>query len=327
MAGTIHGQAAPAASAPNQGANPNAPKEIIEQAKNAMPAPANGVLTTADGLGLRFYFHYAPPKNPNFNYAFNWASKSHLFSSIPEISGIDGLLVIPRPLHYVAMQCDTMNAFYSPKNSAIILCYEMIDYLQKIAKALSKDMDDPNTFITEFVRDNVRFIMLHETGHAFIHMLDIPAVGREEDSVDQLATVLLLLGLGGQSKHDIARVLQLASAWFAVNSKIRSTPTASNFADEHSLDEQRYFNILCIAYGTDPTEYQNLVKKERLPRARAERCPTEAEKIRRSWDRLLSPHASPYWNARMQEVANATPKKTQKKNSLEWDKKTNPFDD
>jgi hypothetical protein len=302
---------------------------LTEQKDGALPPPSDGSLVTSDGKGLRFVYHYLPPEDPKFNYAYKWAIDTHLFLNIPEIDGLDGLFVTPRPLHYVTRQCNTINAFYDKKNGAVFLCYEMIDSLLQMGEALSKGASDPKALTVEFVRDNLRFILLHESGHALIDLLDIPAVGREEDSVDQLAAVLLLSHVDDkESKNDVARVLQLASVWFKVNSQ-SSAPDVASFADEHSLDAQRYFNLLCMVYGLDPENNSSIVDNGMLPKERAARCPDEASKINRSWARLTLPHFSPRFQPKSddssgsQQTAPSEP--TAGGNPLEWDKNSNPF--
>lgn len=304
---------------------------VTEQKDNALPPPTDGSLITTDGKGLRFVYHYFPPQDSNFNYAYQWAVDTHLFSNIPEIDGLDGLFVTPRPLHYVTRQCGTINAFYDKKNGAVFLCYEMIDSLLQMGQALSKGASDPKGLTIEFVRDNLRFILLHESGHALIDLLDLPAVGREEDSVDQLAAVLLLSHVDDrETKNDIARVLQLASIWFKVNSQSTNTQDVAAFADEHSLDVQRYFNLLCMIYGLDPNDNGAIVDNGMLPKERAARCPDEASKISRSWARLILPHFSPRFAPKSddsgagQENA-ATSQGTAGGNPLEWDRTSNPF--
>jgi peptidoglycan hydrolase-like protein with peptidoglycan-binding domain len=304
---------------------------LTEQKDGALPPPTDGSLVTSDGKGLRFVYHYFPPQDPKLNYAYQWASDTHLFLNIPEIDGLDGLFVTPRQLHYVTRQCNTVNAFYDKENGAVFLCYEMIDSLLQMGEALSKGASDPKALTIEFVRDNLRFILLHESGHALIDLLDLPAVGREEDSVDQLAAVLLLSHADdSETKNDIARVLQLASVWFKVNSQSSSAPDVASFADEHSLDAQRYFNLLCMVYGLDPENNGSIVENGMLPKERAARCPDEASKINRSWARLILPHFSPRFQPKSDED-NASQQTTAPQqpaaggNPLEWDKKSNPF--
>lgn len=305
---------------------------VTEQKEGGLPPPSDGSLVTSDGKGLRFVYHYFPPQDPKFNYAYQWAVDTHLFLNIPEIDGLDGLTVTPRQLHYVTRQCDTVNAFYDKKNGAVFLCYEMIDSLLQMGQALSKGASDPKALTIEFVQDNLRFILLHESGHALIDLLDLPAVGREEDSVDQLAAVLLLSNADDrENKNDIARVLQLASVWFKVNSQSSGNPDVASFADEHSLDAQRYFNLLCMVYGLDPQNNAGIVDNGMLPKERAARCPDEASKINRSWARLLLPHFSPRFQPKTDGANGGAQQTTQAPqaatggNPLEWDKGTNPF--
>ncbi|WP_246801224.1 DUF4344 domain-containing metallopeptidase [Bradyrhizobium genosp. L] len=310
--------------------SPNQDEAVVERKDGALPAPTDGTLVTSDGKGLRFTYEYRPPDDSALRYAYQWAVNTHLFSNIPEVDGLDGMLMIPRPLRYVTAQCGTINAFYAKKISSVVLCYEMIDSLTKLGAALAKGASDPNALTVEFVRDNIRFILLHESGHAMIDMLDLPAVGREEDSVDQLAAVLLLAHVNNdESTNDIARVLQLAATWFKVNSAGAKNDNVAVFADEHSLDAQRYFNLLCIVYGRDPDHFRGIVDGGMLPKERANRCPDESAKITRSWARLLLPHFSPRFRPRDDAAPDdnrkSAPPPAQTGNPLEWDGKSNPF--
>jgi peptidoglycan hydrolase-like protein with peptidoglycan-binding domain len=328
----------PTQSQPSQSGNDTSEQKqgVTEQKTDALPPPKDGSLVTRDGKGLRFVYQYLPPDNPDLRYAYQWAVDTHLFTNIPEIDGLDGMLVTPRPLQYVTAQCGSVNAFYNPKLSAVVLCYEMIDSLTKIGTALGKGASDPKALTIEFVRDNIRFILLHESGHAMIDMLDLPAVGREEDSVDQLAAVLLLSHVEtSESQNDIARVMQLAATWFRVNSAGTQSNDQSVYSDEHSLNAQRYFNLLCIVYGRDPDHFSGIVERGMLPKERASRCPEESAKITRSWARLLLPHFSPRFQPHDEPAPGGNENGTtppsrgqgngQGGNPLEWDRKSNPF--
>jgi hypothetical protein len=210
------------------------------------------------------------------------------------------------------------------------MCYEMIDSLAKMGAALAKD---PQALTVEFVKHNLRFILLHESGHAMIDLLDLPAVGREEDSVDQLAAVLLISHAEtSESQNDIARVIQLAATWFKVNSADNKNPDMATYSDEHGLDAQRYLNLLCFVYGRSPDQFDAIVDRGMLPKARADRCPDEAAKITRSWSRLLLPHFSPRFQPHDDAASTSggngatTPAvQPQAQNPLEWDGTSNPF--
>ncbi len=65
-------------------------------------------------------------------------------------------------------------------------------------------------------------------------------------------------------------------------------------ADEHSLDEQRFYNTTCLAYGSDPTAFADLVTEGVIPKARdamGSDCPFVWTRVSRSWTRLLAPFA------------------------------------
>ncbi|SNB66907.1 Putative peptidoglycan binding domain-containing protein [Arboricoccus pini] len=303
---------------------------VAEQSSNALPPPEDGSLVTSDGKGLRFTYEYLRPKNPQLTSAYNWAVRKHLFRSIPEIDALDGIFVLPHPLSYVATECGSVNAFYTKKHSAVVLCYEMIDNLMKMGMDLAKGAQNPDALTVEFVYDNIRFILLHESGHAMIDLLDLPTVGREEDSADQLAAVLLFSRVNdSESENDVARVSQLVATWFKVDGADAPTNDNSVYADEHGLDAQRYYNLLCYVYGRDPDHFINVVKNGLLPQERADRCPDEAAKITNAWARLLLPNFAPAFKPKDAASGNANPApavaQSQPKNPLEWDGKSNPF--
>jgi hypothetical protein len=207
---------------------------------------------------------------------------------------MDGMFKMPRPLSFVAGECGTVNAFYSPKDSMIALCYEMVDSLVREGHALAKKTGGGSDFQTAYVKQNIRFILLHETGHALIDILGLPSTGREEDAVDQLAAVTMMLNnWDNEATDEVIASLKLVALWFSVNGSgggSNQDADMARYADEHSLSEQRYFNLLCMMYGRDPDRYAQIVQDGLLPEARAGRCRAETVKIFEAWSSLLLPH-------------------------------------
>jgi Putative metallopeptidase len=73
----------------------------------------------------------------------------------------------------------------------------------------------------------------------------VPIMGREEDAADQFAAYLLL-----QFAKDDARRLILGVAYaYNVDASKPVPPKKNPFADEHGLPAQRFYNVLCMAYG------------------------------------------------------------------------------
>lgn len=207
---------------------------------------------------------------------------------------------IPNKIEIQLVDCNTINAFYDPRGKRIIMCYELIDYFLRVFKPTAKSNDE----LGAAVFGAVAFTFFHEVGHSLIDQLELPAVGREEDSADQIAT-LTLMGTGDEGVG-----MALSGAyWFQLQQKGgNETP----FWDEHAFDGQRFYNIVCLIYGSNPTKYQNFVSSGTLPAARAKRCPEEHVKIGRAWNKLLAAHftSSGAENADLPQVALADPSVT-----------------
>jgi hypothetical protein len=60
-------------------------------------------------------------------------------------------------------------------------------------------------------------------------------------------------------------------------------------ADEHLLQEQRFYNSLCMIYGSNPSKYNNILTQGYLPKERAVRCESEYQRTSDSWRNLLAP--------------------------------------
>ncbi len=128
------------------------------------------------------------------------------------------------------------------------------------------------------------FALMHELGHALSDVLALPVTGREEDAVDQLATVLL------QQQGPAGDSLAFgAVGWFISNARAGQLDSLA-FADDHGLDLQRAYNIICWIYGRDPARYPEIVSQELLPEHRRRRCEAEYRRLTTSWERLLAPH-------------------------------------
>ena len=223
-----------------------------------------------------FSVTYSASTNPTHEKFRNVLATNHVFEQIAE--GLNKTIRLPAAVAIQVVDCNTINAFYDPNTKRIIVCYELLDYFVDVFKPTAKD----ETELGNAVLGATMFSFFHETGHGLIHLLDLPAVGREEDSVDQLATLTLIAG------GDEGVGMALSGAyWFQLQSKAeRKTP----FWDEHGFDGQRFYNILCLIYGSNPDKYGAFVSSGTLPADRAKRCPEEYAKINKAWEKLLQPY-------------------------------------
>lgn len=186
-------------------------------------------------------------------------------------------VVVPRAVQLRFASCASANAWYQPEAREVQVCLSLA---RQLAERLSLELEDEAQLL-QALDGALRFIALHELGHALVDVLQLPITGREEDAVDQFA-VWLLLGGG-----DSAAVLSAASLFGGEISG------AGDLAGTHSLDRQRYFNMLCWVYGADADARGSLLDDWALPVERAAGCAEEYAQLGRSWQRLLAAHAPP----------------------------------
>ncbi len=188
-------------------------------------------------------------------------------------------LKLPTNIYLKTKDCGEINALYDPNDSSITVCYELMEDFFKLFKSTGKS--DQEAYDKMF--DAIRFVFLHELGHAMIDVYNLPITGNEEDAADRASAYICLEEIEG----GVRSVLAAAEA-FAIESKGK-VPDGRQMADEHLLQEQRFYNSLCMIYGSDTVKYQHLVGGKYLPKERAVRCPSEYERTTQSWKELLKP--------------------------------------
>ena len=190
-------------------------------------------------------------------------------------------LALPWDITIVAKDCDgTVNAFYNPNDRSITICYEFMELFQKLYLGQGKSPEESN----QLMFDATTFIFCHELGHALIDAYKLPTTGKEEDAVDQLATYVSSEEMGEKGEN----AAQAGALGFYYLSEKRQLDDTA-FADEHSMDKQRFYNIICWLYGHNPERYQKVVADGTLPQARAQRCADEYEKLSNAWKTQLRP--------------------------------------
>ena len=181
-------------------------------------------------------------------------------------------------------ECDEY-AYYSPSEKKITICYQFVDDILNDGYALYPDDADRAEGFAYNVLDG---ILLHETGHALVHMHDLPITGLEEDAVDQFAALIQSrtytdYGSDYDPGYETGRNMMLDVAdWLDYKS---DDPHV--YWDVHSLNIQRFYNIACYAYGADPEYNRILVGGDYLHPERAKNCQYEYSQMSSSWDRLL----------------------------------------
>lgn len=176
-------------------------------------------------------------------------------------------------------ECEEPNAFYDAEDKEVVICYQFVEDLYESLRGDLKSDEE----IEEVVGNATTFVFFHEIGHALIDAYDLPITGREEDAVDQLSVIVLADGSeeGDRTVLDAARSFSRAT-----DAELDELA----YADEHSLDRQRFYNIICLLYGQNKERFASLVNDGTLPEGRAERCDIEYARAKKAWDVLLTPY-------------------------------------
>jgi hypothetical protein len=236
----------------------------------AAPARANRVSVS-----------YVPPKNP---------AHQPIYDQLKEVSFLEKLqqflspFRLPRALLVKVEGCDgDANAFY--ENNVITICYEYIELLRKTMPAETTAAGvTPIDAIVGPLFDTC----LHEFAHALFEMLRLPVLGREEDAADQVSAYIMLQFGKVEARRLIGGV---AYAYKIEADAATAPPTMTHFADLHGTPAQRFYNVLCIAYGADKHLFgDDIVEKGYLPKERAEDCENEYRQAAYAYEKLIGPH-------------------------------------
>lgn len=141
--------------------------------------------------------------------------------------------------------------------------------------------------LVEFIVRNTLFAMAHEMGHGLINELNMPVLGREEDAADSFA-IVNALKMGSTFSE---RVLEEAAKGLVLSAKHdEKEGNAPAFYDEHGLDPQRAYNIVCFMYGSNPAKFKQLANNARLPEERQKSCVYDYKNAAWSFEEMLKTH-------------------------------------
>jgi hypothetical protein len=129
--------------------------------------------------------------------------------------------------------------------------------------------------------------LLHELGHVAITQMGLPVLGKMEDAADTFAT-LMLLRIGSDFSHSM--LADAAEGWFLADRRDQKTGDEVAFYDEHGLNQQRAYHIVCLMVGSDDERFKDLANEVKLPEERQDSCAGDYSNAVYSWDLLLKPH-------------------------------------
>lgn len=245
----------------------------------ALSAIASTSLLAASAKTDRIRIHYVPPENPAHQEVYELLKQRQSLERLKEFLSPFRLKWV---LDLTLTGCDgESEAMYG--DDEITICYEYIDELRAYmaVETTPSGIEPIDTLVGPFV-DTV----LHEFAHALFDYLDVPVLGREEDAADQVSAYMYL-----QLDDKEARRLIRGTVYSYMAEVIDTDPPElAEFADEHSTSEQRAFNLLCMAYGSNPDLFKDDVIHGGLPQFRVDICEEEYELISLAYQKLIGPH-------------------------------------
>ncbi|MER2267947.1 DUF4344 domain-containing metallopeptidase [Methylobacterium oxalidis] len=219
-----------------------------------LPGAGPAWARTAEGDRVRVLYQAA--KAPEAQAIYREMRERRLLEGLRETLSV---IRLPRPLTLRLSECDgEVNAWYAPETRTVTVCYE---FIQDVQNRAPKDTSPAGVTRHQAVMGPVAQVFLHETSHALFHLLDVPILGREEDAADQLAALILL-----RLKPAQARQIINGSAFLFASYGAEEKPEKADLADDHGLFQQRLYNLLCLAYGSDERAFGYLVDRGDLPK-------------------------------------------------------------
>ncbi len=247
-------------------------------AANTRSEPSNPTAPNKKDEG-DFIVEQTPVTDPKYVVIDNEVRSEKLLQKAAD--RLNKALILPQDIFLRTKVCGEKNAFYDSEDSSVTVCYELMDHFYRVFR--SDGLSDDKAYEKMF--DAVRFVFLHEIGHALIDNYKLPVAGNEEDAADRCSAYVNLEELGDEG----VRAVFAAAEAFAIESKQRGGSRGRDLADEHMLQEQRFYNSLCMIYGSNSVKYGNILTEGYLPKERAVRCESEYARTRQSWIDLLKP--------------------------------------
>jgi Putative metallopeptidase len=228
---------------------------------------------------------YVPPNNFGFQEVYDLLRQHNALEKIKEILSP---FRFPEQLTIETTECGAVNSYYQRKNfkPTVTICYE---FLKRILELLPNETTPAGLTPTDAAVGQFFWVTFHEVGHAAFDMFNVPIFGHEEDAADDFATFIML-----QFGKDQARRLinGAAWAWRAYLGDYQKNPVVQTrlaaFATDHGLPQERFYNLVCLAFGANSQEFADF--ESFLPQTRSPNCSHEYQTLVRAFRQEIRPH-------------------------------------
>jgi hypothetical protein len=242
----------------------------------------NQAAATAEAQTNNIKIEYVAPKNPVDNPVYERLKERRALEKLQEVFSP---LRLPSELTLRTVDCDGVaNAWYDHDHRAVSVCYE---YVAEFLKSLPEGTTPAGITRTDAAIGQFFYVFAHEMGHAVFDVFKVPLMGDEETAADHFATYIML-----QFGKDQARQLIGGAAYtyhrYVQNPQVTAPLVA--FSDVHGAPAQRFYNLVCLAYGANPMVFAEVVDKGYLPKERAHNCKREYDQVAYAFRELIGPH-------------------------------------
>src|SRR5215472_2790837 len=233
----------------------------------------------------RITIEYVAPTSSDLHDLYEVLKIRHALERIQKILSP---LRLSEELAVKTMECGKINAWYKRENfkPTVTICYEL---LKHVLDSLPKETSDAGITPDDAKIGQVLWFTLHEVGHATFDIFKIPIFGNEEDAADNFATYIML-----QFAEARRLIGGAAWAWAAYMQEYKRNPVVqvrlATFAQSHGQPQERFYNLLCMAYGNNPVRYAILTQEGFLPPARAKNCEHEYKVLAFAFEKEIGPH-------------------------------------
>ena len=231
----------------------------------------------------RIRIEYVPPTNPAHQPLYDLLRQHRTLEKLQEVFSPFRL---PIDLTLKTIGCNGIsNARYQRPD--VIVCYE---YLNEIYQTMPKETTPGGITPHDAVLGQTFYVFGHEMGHAMFDVLKVPIIGDAENGADHFSAYMMLQFGKARAKDLITGAAYTYKKY--VQGPYVSAPLAA-FSDIHDAPAQRFYNMLCLAYGADPVLFAEFVEKdtvEYLPKGRARNCKREYEQVTFAFNESIRPH-------------------------------------
>jgi len=232
----------------------------------------------------RVVIEYVRPQNADLLKLYE-SLKAH--GALEKLQKILSPLRLREELAVKTRECGKVDSWYRREGlmPTVTICYEFLKHiLDSLPKETTLGITADHATIGQML-----WVALHEVGHATFELFSVPIFGNDEDAADNFATYVML-----QFSEAVPLIKGAAWAWSEYLKDYQRNPVVrvrlAGFANEHGLPQQRFYNLACLAFGSDPERFADVALDGYLPPERVPRCGRDYRMLDAAFKKEIFPH-------------------------------------